>query len=328
MSSVQFGNPFPLICGNRHETVYSVSRTTIAKRLRGSLVDRGANGGILGNDARVILQHQREVDVTGIDNHEINNLRIVDASAKTITQFGPAIVILRQYAYHGVGTTIHSCGQIEAYKNMVDDRSNKLGGTQCIRTQEGYIIPLDSINGLPYMKLVPNTNKEWNELPHVILTSGEEWKPTSIDSIITDKEDWYNSIKRDDDGLTQTNFDKFGNYLHREPVPEIQEIQDPSTEVNVTESEPDEMDLREAFIAASNVNQVCVCCDLEVDDSTTMPREVKKRRVNYEKCKPYFCHAPLDKIRRTFENTTQFATNIMSGSNLQQTIKQVSVSSP
>jgi hypothetical protein len=34
------------------------------------LVDRGANGGI-GNDARVHHVHLREVDVTGIDNHEL-----------------------------------------------------------------------------------------------------------------------------------------------------------------------------------------------------------------------------------------------------------------
>jgi len=56
-------------------------------------MDRGANGGILGCDANVILIHTREVDVTGIDNHELNALKLVDATAKVITQLGPAIVI-------------------------------------------------------------------------------------------------------------------------------------------------------------------------------------------------------------------------------------------
>jgi hypothetical protein len=32
---------------------------------------------------------------------------------------------------------------IEAYKNKVDDRSMKVGGKQCIRTNDGYVIPLD-----------------------------------------------------------------------------------------------------------------------------------------------------------------------------------------
>jgi hypothetical protein len=45
----------------------------------------------------------------------------------------------------------------------------KFGGTQCIRTNDGYVIPLDVINGLPYLKMQPHTDKEWNELPHVIL---------------------------------------------------------------------------------------------------------------------------------------------------------------
>ena len=34
---------------------YNVSQHQIRKSTRGSLVDRGANGGIIGNDARVIL---------------------------------------------------------------------------------------------------------------------------------------------------------------------------------------------------------------------------------------------------------------------------------
>ena len=55
----------------------------------GSLIDRGANGGIIGNDAHVIHVHERVVNVTGIDNHELNSLKIVDASAKIITQKGP-----------------------------------------------------------------------------------------------------------------------------------------------------------------------------------------------------------------------------------------------
>jgi hypothetical protein len=58
-------------------------------------MDRGANGGILGNDAAYPCTH--EVDVTGIDNHELNALKLVDAALK-ITPTRPAIGIFRQYA--------------------------------------------------------------------------------------------------------------------------------------------------------------------------------------------------------------------------------------
>jgi hypothetical protein len=35
------------------------------------------------NDARVHHVHLREVDVTGIDNHELNSLKLVDAGARS-----------------------------------------------------------------------------------------------------------------------------------------------------------------------------------------------------------------------------------------------------
>jgi len=92
------------------------------------------------------------VDVTGIDNHQIDSLKVVDASAKIVTQRGEAIGIFQQYAYHGKGRTIHSSGQIEWYKgNTVHDRSLKVGGAQHIRTLDGYVLPIDIDNGLPYI---------------------------------------------------------------------------------------------------------------------------------------------------------------------------------
>jgi len=62
------------------------------------LVDRGANGGTLGNDAKVIFKRSKTADVTGVDNHELNALPMVDATAKTVADKGPVILILRNYA--------------------------------------------------------------------------------------------------------------------------------------------------------------------------------------------------------------------------------------
>ena len=55
---------------------------------KGALVDRGANGGICGNDVRVIEKSHRIVDVRGIDNHEIPNIPIVTAGGVVNTQSG------------------------------------------------------------------------------------------------------------------------------------------------------------------------------------------------------------------------------------------------
>ena len=76
----------------------SVNQHVLARHERGSLVDRGANGGILGSDAQVIHTYQHTINVTGIDNHQITDLKIVDGAAKAETHKGPVILIMRQYA--------------------------------------------------------------------------------------------------------------------------------------------------------------------------------------------------------------------------------------
>ena len=293
-------------------------------------MDRGANGGILGNDAHVILTHTREVDVTGIDNHELNALKLVDASAKVITQLGPAIVILRQYAYHGRDRSIHSAGQIEHYKNMVNDRSMKVGGTQHIRTQEGYILPLDIINGLPYLKMCPNTDQEFEDLPHIVLTGGNQWDPRVLDHNLTDRDDWCNTLKDFDEGLMLTPFDAFGNYKSQTPDEEVivtPPIADDEDDLDIGHAE-----FRAAFHDTSNLDQLYTLMEQTheplkcYDTETIKPRETTPVKVDYKKMRPYFLHVSEDKVRRTFKSTTQFATQRHVGSP-HSTDNQVSIPS-
>jgi hypothetical protein len=89
----------------------------------GALIDRGAIRGIAGDDVLIINRTGRQVDVQGIDNHQIVDIPIVTAGAIVKTQRGEVIIILHQYAYTGKGKMIHSSGQLEWYKQEVDDRS-------------------------------------------------------------------------------------------------------------------------------------------------------------------------------------------------------------
>jgi hypothetical protein len=159
VSSVQFDHGDVNVADTTHQQAitvnvhYFVSAYNVQRRV--ALVDRGANGGIAGDDTRVIHGHLQKVDVTGIDNHKMTDLQIVDTASWVMSNKGPVILILlNQYAHHGLGHSIHSAIQLEHYKNRVDDRSIKSGGRQCLTTLEGYVIPLDIINGLPYMKCV------------------------------------------------------------------------------------------------------------------------------------------------------------------------------
>jgi len=146
-----------------------------------SLVDRGANGGIGGSDVRVIFRTHRSVDVQGIDNHQMTNIPIATVGGVINTQHGAVIAILHQYAYTGLGTSIHSPVQLEWYQNIVNDCSIKVGGWQCITTLDGYTIPLNIVQGLPRMTIQPFTDHEWDTLPHVILTSELDWNPGQLD---------------------------------------------------------------------------------------------------------------------------------------------------
>ena len=154
------------------------SKHAIKRSKRGTLVDQGANGSALGNDAKVIFKHNQTADVAGVDNHELNALPMVDATAKTITDKGPVILILRNYACHGLNRTPHLAGQIEWCQNKVCDTSMKVGGRQVIKTVDGNYIPINVIRGLQCVQIEPNAAEEFDALPHVILTKGGEWDPT------------------------------------------------------------------------------------------------------------------------------------------------------
>jgi hypothetical protein len=121
----------------------------------GALIDCSANGGIAGDDVPIINCTGQQIDVQGIDNHQTVDIPIVTAWAVVKSQHGEVIIIMHQYAYTGKGKTIHSSGQLECYKQEVDDKSIKVGGKQGIKTLDGYVIPLDVKSGLPYVKMRP-----------------------------------------------------------------------------------------------------------------------------------------------------------------------------
>jgi hypothetical protein len=66
-----------------------------------ALVDRGANGGICGEDMLVFEGSERFVDVSGLAVHRENKLRIVKAQAVINTHKGPVIAIFHQMALLG-----------------------------------------------------------------------------------------------------------------------------------------------------------------------------------------------------------------------------------
>ena len=183
----------------------------------GSLVDRGANGALAGSDVRILSKSSRKCTVTGIDQHQINGLDIAQCAAFDYTNHGYVNLIMNEYAYYGKGHTIHSAGQIEWHKNLVYDKSVKVGGKQCITTLDGYAFPLKCTGGLMYLNIMGKpTDEELVKYPSVHLTCMHEWDPSVLDYSHPEGNEepaWACEPQHID--LIDPNFDTHGPYTRR-----------------------------------------------------------------------------------------------------------------
>jgi hypothetical protein len=192
---------------------YSVANAKAVKKNGGALIDRGANGGLAGSDCRIIATSpDRFVNIEGIDRHQLTNIPIVTCGAYTVSRkHGPVILIFHQFAGMMRGPTIISSGQLEAHMNRVNDRSRKIDvNGQLITTNDGYEFPLHVRNGLPYLDLRPYTDREWDQYPHVVMTSDVDWDPSTIDGEfpLSGEEEFFDASAYDNG----TNFDATGRY--------------------------------------------------------------------------------------------------------------------
>ena len=148
------------------------------------MVDGGANGGLLSSDALVLeCDLIATADVVGVTNDVLPDLPLVQAAAKIETvDDGPIIGIFSLYAKrNNNGRTIHSEGQLESYGLVVDDKSRTAGGTQCIITNEGYVVPLHICQGLPYLDMSVPSSDDLDSLPHVFFCADTPWDPAVLD---------------------------------------------------------------------------------------------------------------------------------------------------
>jgi hypothetical protein len=77
------------------------------------LVDRGKNGGVVGNDIRAMFQTVCTVDFRVIDTHQVTDIDIGTVGGAITTHKGPDIGIMHQYEFLNKGTSTHSPCQLE-----------------------------------------------------------------------------------------------------------------------------------------------------------------------------------------------------------------------
>jgi Reverse transcriptase (RNA-dependent DNA polymerase) len=266
-----------------HRIKYFIRHGDVVSEKISSLVDRGANGGMAGSDVRVVEFSDRSVDICGINDHTLSNLRVATVAGVAQSHLGPVCLIMHQYAYHGKGKTIHSSIQIEHFGNEVNDKSIKVtGGKQRIITLDGYAIPLNLRGGLAYLDMHPPDDLEYDTLPHVIITSDVDWEPSALDceldldEFVDAHEDLPSPLDYGDN-----RFDHQGFYRLRQQAHSL------------------------AFFDAYDD-----FAHLHADTHCLYQHVVRDVPPDFDALRPQFGWIPSDVIKRTFDVTTRWARNV------------------
>jgi hypothetical protein len=284
------------LCPNPLLVVFIVHiLSTLSRSMRNSLIDRGANGGVAGDDVRIIFRTNRTVYFKGIDNHHVNNIGIgtVVGVVHVQTQHGPIIAIMHQYAFLSKGASINYSSQLEWYKNDVNDKLVLVPcALQRITTLEGYINPLTIKDGLACLDICPHTDHEFDTLPHVFLTSEMELDPTVLDHQYHDSFEWGNTSLSSTCTLNNVCYDEFGQYCQWVLVSHLSYF-----------SQQD----------GTTLDDHIDHCFLTAHQSTTNPsidfssHTLCKKDLNFIQLGQRFGWLSPDLIKKTFMHTTQFA---------------------
>ena len=159
------------------------------------------------------------IDLNGIDDHTVRNLRIGTGAGLVMSNQGPLIFLFHQGAIMYDGKTIISPGQMEYFGCQVFDRPKfTMKEHPFMVTPSGdFKVPMAIQAGLPYIKMRPPTDDELNDpdIPHIDVTSPMVWDPTCLDSVPPD--DWYESHRTNITDNGEFPLDPLGELRHEDP---------------------------------------------------------------------------------------------------------------
>ena len=164
-------------------------------------------------------------------------------------------------------------------------------------------------NGLPRLSMRPPMDKEFDTLPHVVLTQDSTWNPTVLDFDIEDNDDhWHDALEEHELHPYHELFDEFGNYKRRVTAQFSQTI------IRTTDNE------FENFVdhCIAHVHQLHFSPPTTDDNifydahehqiaTTTKPHTSSTHDPDFAKLQPFFGWLSPDIIKKTFQNTTQLA---------------------
>ena len=262
---------------------------THAAPVHGSLIDGGANGGLVGSDARILETDLiATADVIGVTDDVLPSLPIVQAAARVDTvSDGPIIVILSSYAQRSDGgRTIHSKGQLESFGTVVHDSSRAVGGSQCLVTPEGFVIPLHIRDGLPFMDMSVPSDADMDHFPHVFLCSDSPWDPTILDNEFSHANFETPAVATERRTAADSRVTDFGT-IHTHSA----DVQSPC---------PPPCPIATFF---SDLTRTAFA--FTVAALSAFPQQLRPRLPDMDSLRPNFGWVPVDRIKATLDATTQ-----------------------
>eukprot|EP00536_Pseudo-nitzschia_multiseries_P014990 jgi/Psemu1/40807/gm1.40807_g len=268
-----------------------------------AMVDRGANGCIIGNDACLISKDipPRYVNVTGINNHQVQNIPIATCGAYSVSNRGPIILIFNECAWK-------------------------------------HISPMSMTH--PSKRVVGRyTTFEFDTLPHVIMTSDKHWDPSVLDTTISAKDETFlQKYSPQSQQLPYPEYDEYGNPRCLEGLdisvsPGSSTVTSLSSYSSHCTQSPflpiDDHGTNDCSFWLTPTDYAhqerLACCisppisetvtafptDWTVSDApriATTPCERYPNKHDYLSLKPFFCWVSTDCIKATFDNSTQYGS--------------------
>jgi hypothetical protein len=165
----------------------------------------------------------------------------------------------------------------------------------------------------------PFTDKEFEQLPHVVWMSEDAWDPTSLDSVISNDPNWYEA--EPSPPLPDPMYDEYGEFRGRVLINQC-EWQVHYFNALDTKPSSDNNEFHDALeqfadnpdsvidLVAYRANRAHYVCDHETVEAA--PKFVMTSERDYGQLRPRLHWLSIDAIKKTFERTTQLARMPMS----------------
>jgi hypothetical protein len=165
----------------------------------------------------------------------------------------------------------------------------------------------------------PFTDEEFEEFPHVLWTSEDDWDPTSLDSVISNDPHWYEA--EPSPPLPDPMYDEYGEFRGRVLIiqREWQVHYFDALDTKPSSHNDKFHDALEQFaddpdsvinVVIYRANRAHYVCDHETVEAA--PKVVMTSEPDYGQLRPCLGWLSIDAIKKTFERTTQLARMPMS----------------